>query len=365
MLYEIIDEGQPECATPERTGIHVRKKDLGYPIDLIALEMKIAPSVVEDVLKGPLRRPDDPKYPTENISDDPHMAQIESEIPFPSKSPIQCLSSAKYIGDLQYAKPSLIFTHGSGGDLRSEAMANFTSGFVSLTTRPILLSFKGNMNLKARTNMFSTVIEAGANNARAACLGGRSMGARAAILASTEDTTHLVLASYPLQSDKESRDQALIEIPPSTKVLFISGDNDAMCDLGHLEEVRKKMKCNTWLIVVRGTDHGMNVKPKAGTIEVGEMAGALAATWLEYANKGLAEGFISWDPEKSSAQWSGWQKAKPAIGAKAYPETEKPSSEETSSKSSARKTKRNSNNQGHADGFDSAKPKKRQKKSDS
>ena len=106
MYFDITDESQSRCATPERSYIHSDRKDLGKPIDLIAFERKVAPSVVEDVLKGPLRRPDNAKYPNGNISDDPALAQFEEEIPHPSKSPIKCLMSAKNIGDLHFNKPS-------------------------------------------------------------------------------------------------------------------------------------------------------------------------------------------------------------------------------------------------------------------
>ena len=83
------------------------------------------------------------------------------------------------------------------------------------------------------------------------------MGARAAVMAATTETTHLVLVSYPLHTDKEVRDQILLDLPESVKAIFVSGDHDNMCDLDRLEAVRSNMKRRTWRVVVQDADHGM------------------------------------------------------------------------------------------------------------
>ena len=312
MPYRVTNEDQPECDTPLRSSIHAKRKDHGFSIDTIAQEENTAPDIVESVLKGPLRRPDNTKYPTKNVSQGPSMAQRSLEVSFPPKAPIQCLYSAKYIGDLHWTKPDLIFTHGARGTLQSEAIANFIHGFVSLASRPKIFCFQGNMNLKSRVNMFAAVVESrGARHghgvkASLISLGGRSMGARAAVMAATKETTHLVLVSYPLHTDKEVRDQILLDLPESVKAIFVSGDHDNMCDLDRLEVVRRNMKCKTWRVVVQDADHGMNVKPKAGTQDVGRKTGEIVADWLDNCDEELREGRISWDPEAEIAQWSGW-----------------------------------------------------------
>ncbi|KAL9137583.1 MAG: hypothetical protein Q9175_001208 [Cornicularia normoerica] len=161
------------------------------------------------------------------------------------------------------------------------------------------------MNLKSRVKMFSEVIASNSDVKTPRCLGGRSMGARAAVMAA-ESATHLVLVSYPLHTTKETRDQVLLDLPPSTKVIFVCGDRDEMCDLERLEEVRGKMKCNTWRVVVENADHGMNVKPKAGTQEVGRKTGDIVAMWLKASDVSLREGRITWNSDEETAQWSGW-----------------------------------------------------------
>lgn len=116
------------------------------------------------------------------------------------------------------------------------------------------------------------------------------MGARAAVMAATEIAAEdkgeesgklkLVLVSYPLKGPKDIRDGILLDLPVEAEVLFVVGDRDAMCPLELLEEVRGEMKAKTRLVVVRGADHGMNVRPASRTEEVGVETGRVAASWL-------------------------------------------------------------------------------------
>ncbi len=281
------------------------------------------------------------------MKDDPEIVQCELEVKFPPKTPIKCLYSENHEGKLMWTMTSLIFTHGAGGTLKADAIVNFTYGFVTSITRPTVLCFRGNMNLASRVKMFKAIIGARLSLLdhtiipRPACLGGRSMGARAAIMAATSETTHLVLVSYPLHTAKETRDQILLDLPASIKVIFISGDLDGMCDLERLETVRRKMKCQTWKAVVRGADHGMNVRPKCETQDVGRMTGAIVATWLHDLNERLTEGTVSWDTDKAAAQWSGWGEPQiiPATTA-ASTEPDEPSVKPV--ESAAKRSKRNS-----------------------
>ena len=190
----------------------------------------------------------------------------------------------------------LIFTHGAGGTVTTPAMVNFSAGFSKNATASVIC-FQGNTNLKSRVKMFGAVYDNTSQTYQqriTIALGGRSMGARAAVLAATEDTKYLILASYPLQTDKDIRDQILLDLPVDKSVLFISGDHDSMCDLSKLNEVRMKMKAKTWLIRVRDADHGMNVKPKKATVSIGEKCGILAAEWLCAMKEGGTDCEIWW-----------------------------------------------------------------------
>ena len=205
----------------------------------------------------------------------------------------------------QKRSPALIFTHGAGGDLNADAMLHFRTGFA--TQLPILC-FQGNMNLKSRVKMFNAVAEAQADPT---ILGGRSMGARAAVMAMTDSTEHLVLVSYPLHTAKELRDSILLALPSSIKVIFVSGDRDSMCDLHRLEQVRENMQCKTWRLIVQGADHGMKIKPKAGSAEVVKKSGEVVAAWILHSPEDKREGTIVWDDEKG-ATWSGWSAEAPS-----------------------------------------------------
>lgn len=172
------------------------------------------------------------------------------------------------------SKPALIFTHGARGTLESDDVANFAEGFVEHLP---LRCFEGNMNLKSRVKMFSAVIN---DQLFSISLGCRSTGARAAIMAATQQTKNLVLVSYPLHTDKEMRGQNFLGIDLSVKVIFVSGDRDKMCELERLEKARKKMRCQTWKIVIEDADQGMNLKPKKLTDAVGTKIGEVVTQWI-------------------------------------------------------------------------------------
>ncbi|KAI4945794.1 hypothetical protein J4E91_007707 [Alternaria rosae] len=203
------------------------------------------------------------------------------------------------------SSPSLIFTHGAGGTLSADAVVNFCAGFSSSL---LVLAFQGSMNLKARTKGFHACIDElnssqetarkGAQDDRASrktlLLGGRSMGARAAIIAASEHlaslddaereglSIQLILVSYPLVGPKEElRDQILLDLPKSVHILFISGDEDAMCPIDLLNETRDKLTAKSQLVVVANANHGMHVVPAGRTRGVGEETGRLAARWVE------------------------------------------------------------------------------------
>jgi predicted alpha/beta-hydrolase family hydrolase len=198
---------------------------------------------------------------------------------------------------------TLIFTHGAGGTLSAPAVVDFCSG-VSVTNTVTVLAFQGSMNLGSRVKGFRACVEyvegereegrkkSGGKRAQASGLlvGGRSMGARAAVMAvlekkeekekEKEGGVDLVLVSYPLKGPKDVRDQILLDLPASVNVLFIIGEKDAMCPLDLLNHVRNSMKAKTQLVVVKGADHGM----KGGGVKLekerGEETGRVAVKWL-------------------------------------------------------------------------------------
>ncbi|KAF2181819.1 hypothetical protein K469DRAFT_713411 [Zopfia rhizophila CBS 207.26] len=213
---------------------------------------------------------------------------------------------------------ALIFTHGAGGTLSAPAVVNFCTGFC--TTNPVF-GFQGNMNLTARVKGFHALIEhliqTHENKAGDLVLGGRSMGARAAVMAASEvvsskssasNNVLLILVSYPLQGPKDIRDQILLDLPADVSVLFIIGSKDSMCPLELLNGVRQKMKAKSWLLVVKDADHGMHVSSKAAERGLGEMTGRMAAEWVGGRNEETEEK-IWWGGVGKEVKRSKWEGA--------------------------------------------------------
>jgi predicted alpha/beta-hydrolase family hydrolase len=189
------------------------------------------------------------------------------------------------------APSTMIFTHGAGGGIANPATALFAEGFAK-DEGASAVCFQGTMNLQSRVKTFHTVIDHENMDNETLVLGGRSMGARAAVIAMKEKGAkkgHLVLASYPLVGQNgEIRDKILLDVDEGVDVLFISGDGDNMCNIQQLNTVRSKMKASSWLMLVKGADHGMSLKPKDAVDAMRLYSGLAAAKWV--AGKGLKEG---------------------------------------------------------------------------
>ncbi len=210
------------------------------------------------------------------------------------------------------------------------------------------------MNLPSRVKMFDAVISHEAEPAPVTALGGRSMGARAAVIAAKgkEEVKSLVLVSYPLHTGSgDMRDEILLAIEEGIKVLFVVGDHDVMCDLETLEDVRQKMNALSWRIVVESADHGMNIVPKTGTKSVGELTGKVVAEWLKsLEGGGMAgqgrESRISLDHEEHMGKWSGWEEKASNAGVNSK---KKQKTKKKQKKSTVSKTQRIEQGEHHGD----------------
>lgn len=211
----------------------------------------------------------------------------------------------------QTGVPALIFTHGASGGLTNPATRTFTQGFAQTTPA---VCFQGTMNLQSRVKAFHAVI--GSEKADGAALGGRSMGARAAVLAAKDHTTTtLVLVSYPLIGQNGAiRDQILLDTDGSLDVLFVSGDKDNMCPIEQLSAVRARMKARSWMMVVKGADHGMSMTPKSAVDAMREYTGKAAAEWLKQRDPNRTDCSLRWDADDGHVVDDGWHPAIPSIG---------------------------------------------------
>ena len=249
--------------------------------------------------------------PLEDDTKERSTSSVTKEINYEHNKKISCLRTWPVAQETKIPLPALIFTHGASGTLDSPAVKNFWSGFAS---KAEILGFNGSMNLSSRVNMFCAVIENTLLRTKGkgrVALGGRSMGARAAVMAAVdeENANRLILVSYPLQSGNNVRDQILLDIDEKYEVLFIIGEKDNMCDIPLLNKVRQKMRATSWLVVVSGATHGMDVTPKRGTEAVGNMTGVIAADWLNERDSSKREGDNHWDNESGQATWSDWSES--------------------------------------------------------
>ena len=204
-------------------------------------------------------------------------------------------------------KLSLIFTHGAGGGISNPATQEFAAGFADVS--PITL-FQGTMNLQSRIKTFNAVLDHGDVPS---ALGGRSMGARAAVVTAQQQSDleikALVLVSFPMvgAQKSDSREQILLDLPEGIDVLFIVGSNDSICDMKHLRTVIGKMKARSWIVEVQGADHGMSIKPKNAVHPMRKETGTIAANWLAERDEGKRYCSLSWRSADEKVSSTGWQ----------------------------------------------------------
>ena len=123
-----------------------------------------------------------------------------------------------------------------------------------------------------------------------------------------------MLVSYPLTGGKkgekraEERESILLDLLKPVDVLFISGDGDAMCDLDLLDEVIGKMKAKCWRLIVKGADHSMSLRDKAGVPRVRMWTGIMAAHWLQERSASKRHCAISWDSDAGQVSRQDWQR---------------------------------------------------------
>ncbi|CAK4015462.1 Hypothetical predicted protein [Lecanosticta acicola] len=263
------------------------------------------------------------KQDTEDAEEEENFSHFT--IPFDGKQQIVCerRGGGRETKDWDHEFPSLIFTHGAGGGIANAATRDFAVGFARVGMGDVVC-YQGTMNLRHRVRGFEAVIEncleGREGTGKKVAIGGRSMGARAAVLTALgekkrEAVEALILVSWPLLTGKgerelERREQILLDLPEEMDVLFILGSEDRQCPLEQFMEVRQKMRARSWVVEVKGADHGMSVKRKEGVQAVRRETGALAARWLS-ARKERSLGEyceIEFDGDEGEVRVDGWEK---------------------------------------------------------
>lgn len=173
-------------------------------------------------------------------------------------------------------KPLMLWTHGAGGGLNDDATQGFANGFAELA--PIVVH-EAQSNLENRVACYKAMTE---HEGYATYIGGRSMGSRTAatLATNTPETKAVVLVSYPLFNNGECREQIMLDLPARLDVLFILGSKDPMNPCKKFEEVRSRMKARTWVCIVQGAAHMMDMVHDHATKDMRRQTGRVAAEWL-------------------------------------------------------------------------------------
>lgn len=269
------------------------------------------PDLTHSVLGG-LKDPTLNSRLTGTEEDDEGSGISHFSIPFGEKS-IVCERHRSPNSTNDDAPPDLIFTHGAGGGIANPATRDFARGF---GRKGDVACWQGTMNLENRVKSFHTVVDYLHDDGQVV-LGGRSMGARAAVLTALEmqvsPPVALVLVSWPLTAGKEGkreperREEILKKLPEGVDVLFVVGERDVQCEMGMLENLRGEMRAKSWLVVVEGADHGMSLRRKEGVEGVRLRMGEVAAEWIKERDGAKRFGEVWWDVEKGEVDWSGWK----------------------------------------------------------
>ncbi|XP_035216859.1 testis-expressed protein 30-like isoform X2 [Stegodyphus dumicola] len=197
----------------------------------------------------------------------PHVCETTLSIPFKGKdivAKVDCLSKEK--SNLQN-KVWVVLTHGAGGDMNTSQLAALAS-FLSTSDFVVLRFTCKSLNIKYRIKVFLEVLNYMQKNykLKGIFIGGRSMGARAAVMLCShiktenqellENILGIICLSYPLHKvnkTDELRDEPLksLKLP----VFFLSGTKDEMCKRNILENVLRKLKCHYKIHWLEGCNH--------------------------------------------------------------------------------------------------------------
>ena len=198
-------------------------------------------------------------------------------------------------------KPLMLWTHGAGGGLNDDATQGFANGFAELA--PIVVH-EAQSNLEHRVACYKAMTE---HEGYATYIGGRSMGSRTAATLATShpETKAVVLVSYPLFNNGECREQILLDLPARLDVLFILGSKDPMNQCKKFEEVRARMKARSWVCIVQGAAHMMDMVHDHATKDMRRQSGRVAAEWLQ--NRDPSKTFSVIKMQEGKAVVSPWE----------------------------------------------------------
>ena len=197
--------------------------------------------------------------------------------------------------------PSVLLTHGAGGDLDGDglvALAEVIAGLGHRVVRVNLPYRETGQRTPPKADRSAIAFQQIATRLRdlyprpgSWVLGGKSYGGRVASMAVAEglDAAGLLFYGYPLHPSGKP-DRLRVSHWPRIPVpcLFLQGENDPFSDLELLEENLTKLPRRATLHVVEGADHHLDVKASAspdgvrrpGPEVLGSLRGVIGG-WLD------------------------------------------------------------------------------------
>jgi uncharacterized protein len=173
-------------------------------------------------------------------------------------------------------RPTVLLTHGAGGDLDGAglvALAELLAGLGHRVVRANLphreLGQRGAPRADRSVGAFRQVVAAAQSRLSETgpwVLGGKSYGGRVASMAVADGlaASGLLFYGYPLHPPGKL-DQLRVGHWPTVRVpcLFLQGDRDTFCDIELLEQNVVKLPRRATVHVVPGADHSLDVTAKA------------------------------------------------------------------------------------------------------
>lgn len=213
------------------------------------------------------------------------------KVPFGAKSLDAALCVPAAMSD---AHTAVILTHGAGGDMNFSQLVSLahqlaSHGFLCLrfTCKGLNLAHR----LKAYTAVWDYLKSLQRFTVKRVFFGGRSMGCRAAAalarrlsVESEAAVEGVICLSFPLHPPGQThahrqRSEDLRVLPAHTRVLFVSGTEDDMCDRVHFDTTVKEMKAQVEILWLRGGSHGLKVKGRS-EVSVMEEVNLKVISWI-------------------------------------------------------------------------------------
>ncbi|XP_062391387.1 testis-expressed protein 30 [Sardina pilchardus] len=180
-------------------------------------------------------------------------------------------------------RTAVVLTHGAGGDMNFRHLVSLARAVAASGHICVRFTCKG-LNLKYRVKAYGAVVTYLKSHDRFTLtklfLGGRSMGARAAVSLARqlseegeECVSGVVCVSFPLhppaQTHKHRERSQDLRTLSHQPLLFVSGTADAMCERKLLEELVQDMQAPAAVRWVEGGSHGLVVKgrPEEAVLE--------------------------------------------------------------------------------------------------